>query len=59
MADYKVPREVSLHRDFPRDAPGKLIKRELRDPYTGPAAPHASERGAWPSPETRRLIQAR
>jgi len=33
MADYKVPREVSLHRDFPRDAPGKLIKRELRDPY--------------------------
>ncbi|MBI5629104.1 MAG: AMP-binding protein [Candidatus Rokubacteria bacterium] len=33
MADYKVPREVSLHADFPRDAAGKLIKRELRDPY--------------------------
>ncbi|MBI2525665.1 MAG: AMP-binding protein [Candidatus Rokubacteria bacterium] len=33
MADYKVPREVSLHRDFPRDPAGKLIKRELRDPY--------------------------
>ncbi len=33
MADYKVPREVSLHADFPRDATGKLLKRVLRDPY--------------------------
>src|SRR6266481_1538536 len=33
MADYKVPREVSVHADFPRDAAGKLIKRQLRDPY--------------------------
>ena len=33
MADYKVPREVSVHTDFPRDDAGKLIKRQLRDPY--------------------------
>jgi acyl-CoA synthetase (AMP-forming)/AMP-acid ligase II len=33
MADYKVPREVSFHQDFPRDAAGKLIKRLLREPY--------------------------
>ena len=33
MADYKVPREVSVHADFPRDDAGKLIKRQLRDPY--------------------------
>jgi acyl-CoA synthetase (AMP-forming)/AMP-acid ligase II len=33
MADYKVPREVTFHADFPRDAAGKLIKRVLRDPY--------------------------
>jgi long-chain acyl-CoA synthetase len=33
MADYKVPREVSFHAEFPRDAAGKLIKRVLRDPY--------------------------
>ncbi|OGK92292.1 MAG: hypothetical protein A2X51_12790 [Candidatus Rokubacteria bacterium GWC2_70_24] len=33
MADYKVPREVSLHAELPRDAAGKLIKRLLRDPY--------------------------
>ncbi len=33
MADYKVPREVSVHAEFPRDAAGKLIKRVLRDPY--------------------------
>jgi long-chain acyl-CoA synthetase len=33
VADYKVPREISFHRDFPRDAAGKLIKRVLREPY--------------------------
>jgi long-chain acyl-CoA synthetase len=33
MADYKVPREVSFHDDFPRDAAGKLVKRLLREPY--------------------------
>ncbi|MEK7714166.1 MAG: acyl-CoA synthetase, partial [candidate division NC10 bacterium] len=33
MADYKVPREVSFHAEFPRDAAGKLLKRVLRDPY--------------------------
>ena len=33
MADYKVPREVSFHADFPRDTAGKLLKRLLRDPY--------------------------
>ena len=33
LADYKVPREVSFHDDFPRDAAGKLVKRLLRDPY--------------------------
>ena len=33
MADYKAPREVSFHDDFPRDAAGKLWKRVLRDPY--------------------------
>jgi acyl-CoA synthetase (AMP-forming)/AMP-acid ligase II len=33
MADYKVPREVSFHAEFPRDTAGKLLKRTLRDPY--------------------------
>jgi len=33
MADYKVPREVSLHAELPRDPAGKLLKRVLRDPY--------------------------
>jgi len=33
IADYKVPREVSFHEDFPRDAAGKLLKRQLREPY--------------------------
>ena len=33
VADYKVPREVSFHAEFPRDAAGKLLKRVLRDPY--------------------------
>ena len=33
MADYKTPREVSFHVEFPRDHAGKLLKRVLRDPY--------------------------
>jgi fatty-acyl-CoA synthase/long-chain acyl-CoA synthetase len=33
MADFKVPREVSFHDVFPRDAAGKLLKRQLREPY--------------------------
>ena len=33
LADYKTPREVSFHADFPRDTAGKLVKRLLRDPY--------------------------
>lgn len=33
LAGYKVPRQVSFHDVFPRDAAGKLIKRQLREPY--------------------------
>jgi acyl-CoA synthetase (AMP-forming)/AMP-acid ligase II len=33
LADYKTPREVSFHRDFPRDTAGKLVKRLLREPH--------------------------
>ena len=33
LADYKAPREVTFHADFPRDAAGKLVKRLLREPY--------------------------
>jgi long-chain acyl-CoA synthetase len=33
LADYKAPREVSFHREFPRDAAGKLLKRVLREPF--------------------------
>lgn len=33
LADYKTPREVSFHAEFPRDSAGKLVKRLLRDPY--------------------------
>jgi acyl-CoA synthetase (AMP-forming)/AMP-acid ligase II len=33
LADYKTPREVSFHRDFPRDSAGKLVKRLLREPH--------------------------
>ncbi|HET7341982.1 MAG TPA: AMP-binding protein [Methylomirabilota bacterium] len=33
LADYKAPREVSFHADFPRDSAGKLVKRVLREPH--------------------------
>jgi acyl-CoA synthetase (AMP-forming)/AMP-acid ligase II len=33
LADYKSPREVSFHTEFPRDTAGKLVKRLLREPY--------------------------
>ena len=39
MAGYKIPRGLSIHGDFPRDAAGKLAKRTLRAPF-------------WPEPET-------
>jgi long-chain acyl-CoA synthetase len=31
LAGYKVPREMSIHTEFPRDAAGKLTKRTLRE----------------------------
>ena len=33
LADYKTPRDVSFHVEFPRDSAGKLVKRLLRDPH--------------------------
>jgi acyl-CoA synthetase (AMP-forming)/AMP-acid ligase II len=33
LADYKTPREVSFHAEFPRDTAGKLVKRLLRERY--------------------------
>ena len=33
LADYKAPRDVSFHADFPRDTAGKLVKRTLREPF--------------------------
>jgi fatty-acyl-CoA synthase/long-chain acyl-CoA synthetase len=33
LAGYKVPREVTFHPEFPRDAAGKLLKRVLREPH--------------------------
>ena len=48
MADSKVPREVSLHAEFPRDAAGKLIKRILRDPYWAGRASRVQEASLTP-----------
>jgi long-chain acyl-CoA synthetase len=33
LADFKLPRAVSFHADFPRDGAGKLLKRQLREPH--------------------------
>jgi long-chain acyl-CoA synthetase len=33
LGGYKVPREISFHESFPRDAAGKLLKRVLREPF--------------------------
>jgi fatty-acyl-CoA synthase/long-chain acyl-CoA synthetase len=33
LADYKIPREVTFHTEFPRDTAGKLVKRLLREPH--------------------------
>ncbi|MEW6477577.1 MAG: AMP-binding protein [Actinomycetota bacterium] len=33
LAGYKVPRSVDFTDEFPRTETGKLVKRELRDPY--------------------------
>jgi long-chain acyl-CoA synthetase len=33
LARYKVPRSIAFTDEFPRTETGKLVKRELRDPY--------------------------
>lgn len=33
LAGYKCPRSVAFHGDLPRTRTGKLVKRELQDPY--------------------------
>ena len=33
LADYKVPKQIEIGRDLPREDSGKIFKRRLRDPY--------------------------
>jgi long-chain acyl-CoA synthetase len=33
LAKYKVPRSIDFRQDFPRTETGKLLKRQLRDPF--------------------------
>lgn len=39
LADFKVPRDISFHDDFPRDEAGKVLKRMLRERVQSTAAP--------------------
>jgi long-chain acyl-CoA synthetase len=33
LADYKVPKQIEILNDLPREDSGKIFKRRLRDPY--------------------------
>jgi len=33
LAGYKLPKSVDFAQDLPRNPSGKLLKRELREPY--------------------------
>ena len=33
LADYKIPRRIFFHDELPRDDSGKLLKRQLREPF--------------------------
>jgi long-chain acyl-CoA synthetase len=33
LADYKLPRQATLHANMPREDTGKIFKRKLREPY--------------------------
>jgi long-chain acyl-CoA synthetase len=42
LAGYKLPRSVEFVSELPRNAAGKVLKRELRARYAGPPAPVAA-----------------
>jgi fatty-acyl-CoA synthase len=42
LAAHKVPKSVHFVDELPKNASGKLLKRELRDQLTAPAAPSTS-----------------
>src|SRR3982075_1527760 len=33
LADYKVPKNIEIAADLPREDSGKIFKRRLRDPF--------------------------
>jgi long-chain acyl-CoA synthetase len=33
LADYKVPKQMEIQSNLPREDSGKIFKRRLRDPY--------------------------
>lgn len=33
IADYKIPKQISFEKALPRNASGKLLKRQLKEPY--------------------------
>jgi long-chain acyl-CoA synthetase len=38
LASYKIPKDLSIHTEFPRTPSGKLLKRQLRDGFWKGAA---------------------
>src|SRR3546814_19593273 len=52
LARYKLPRSVELVGALPRNASGKVLKQQLRDPFPGPA-PAQTHRAARPPPGVR------
>jgi len=44
LARYKVPREVEFLKELPRNATGKVLKRELTEQHENGSKPRAKAR---------------
>jgi acyl-CoA synthetase (AMP-forming)/AMP-acid ligase II len=57
LADWKVPRDIEVRQSLPKNAAGKVLKRELRDEAAGATGSSIEPTAAAPAPDRRALTE--